>query len=59
MVVDAMFSELERLQIFGGASNLDMINGHIFGDCNKQRVTVYNGNIIENVEIASNIHISV
>ena len=47
MVVDAMFSELERLQIFGDVSNLEnMINGQIFGDCNKQRVTVYNGNVI-------------
>ena len=42
-----MLSELDRLQIFGDTSNLeDMINGHIFGDCNKKRVTVYNGNII-------------
>ena len=47
VAVDAVLSELDRLQVFGDTSNLEnMIYGHIFGEWNKQRVTVYNGNII-------------
>ena len=42
-----IFSTLKFETISRLPSNLeDVINGHIFGECNKQRVTVYNGNII-------------